>query len=81
MARPLGKRSADCWVGPFADFVSEFSVPALSRELDCHENSVYRWVRGTFQPTPPNAVKIIDVARRENIPLTLEDIYCRNRKT
>lgn len=67
------------WTSNFGEFIHRHGTERLCEDLQVSVFTVYKWIHRDFEPTPPNARALVNLARREKIPLTLDDIYFREK--
>lgn len=70
-----GGRPRNEYAGKFGAFVMKVLPENLATELNVDPAAVYQWLRGEHIPRPKKALAIVEIARREGVTLSLEDIY------
>lgn len=63
----------------FDQFVREFGVVNLSRELEINPSAVYHWLAGSTRPRIEYADQILSLAKRRRFALSLVEIYQHSR--
>lgn len=61
---------------PFIDFLLNYNVLKLARELECSPTCIYNWRNETARPAMKQAQKLIDLGAGR---FTLKDIYLNEK--
>jgi hypothetical protein len=63
----------------FEQFLGNFGVENLSRELEITNSAICHWLSGRTSPRPERAHKILMLAKRRRFVLSLDEIYQHSR--
>jgi hypothetical protein len=66
------------WETKFGQWVKEYGVANLCRDLDVTRNAVYHWIAGRSEPKRPHIEKMIELS---NEKLTFQDVCEHFRMT
>ena len=63
------------WKSKFALFIEAYGAPLLARRLNVTRDSLYKWIAGSVHIRPARAMRIVALARRRKIVISLDEIY------
>lgn len=63
------------WESKFAQFVQDYGVERLARQLRIAPSAIYHWMRGRTSPHPARAIEVQRIAKRRGVDLSLDEIY------
>lgn len=71
----LGKSKDKRWDSRLARFAQAYGLELLADRVGVSRDAIYKWISGVVHMRPVHAKKIVALARRRKIVISLDEIY------